>query len=370
MIFRLIIKRLLSQKLFTALITAAISLAIAIFLTFTQSISEYKNSLSSVAEENILVAGGTQGHLKTIFNAIYFKNENLKTYKISDLDKLKDFGSVIPVFNKYSTLGKTIAGIKSDYFNLNNISFSKGATFVKIGQCVIGREVANEYGLKVGDDLISDADAAFDLSKAVPVKMKITGILNAKNAYVDQTVFTSLKTTWTIHGIGHEHKENEEATVELVDLTKEKLENFHFHGDEKDFPVTSAIIFTNDLKAKAEMQALALADKFPLQIINPRDTLDQINESISGVSKFFYFLFTLISIALAILLLVFFFQSSKIRAREKARYDALGIPGSFYFRLIIGEWIILFSISILLGVLISIALRPLMTQKILNILTS
>lgn len=370
MIFRLTLKKLFSQKLYSLLIISAISLTIAIFITFTQSIDEYKKSLTSVAEDKVLVAGGTQGHLKTIFNALYFKKDFVKTYKIKELDELKDFGTSIPVFNRYTAMGRPIVGISPDYFSLNSLSFSKGSNFIKIGQCILGYSAAKELGLNIGDDIVSDADAAFDVSKSVPVKMKIVGILNKLNKPSDHIIFTSLKTAWTIHGIGHEHSESEEASVALIDLTKDKLENFHFHGDEKDYPVTSTIIFTKDKATKAEMQAMALENKFSLQIINPRETLEQVNESLSGVSKFFYFLFSLVSIAMALVVLVFFFQSSKIRTSEKGTYSSLGIPGSFYYRLLAGEWFIIITVSFSLGIGLSILLHPIMTQKILNILSS
>lgn len=368
MIFKLTIKRLLNKKLYTSLIILALSLSCAIFITFSQSISEYKRKLSSISDNNVLVLGGTQGHLKTIFNSLYFKKGFVKSFKSEDLTTLSQFGKTIPIFNHYTAHDYPVIGLSSKYFELKGYMLTSGNMFVKIGQCIIGAQLAKQLNLSVGDKISSDADAGFDVNKSIPVRMTISGILEVQNSPVDLAVFTDLKTAWTMHGIGHEHSEEENSSQSIVDFTKGPLKNFHFHGEEDSYPLTSALLFTKSNQSKAELQALAVANKLPLQVINPENTLLQINESITGVNKFFHFLFFLILTAMLIILLVFTMQSSSIRYQEKITYSKLGVPSSFYKKLLAGEWIVLICSSLALGYVVSILLQPLMARQISLIL--
>lgn len=370
MIFKLAIKRILDQKLYSSLIVLALSLIFALFITFSQSINEYKRGLSSVSNEQILIAGGTQGHLETIFNSLYFKKGFVKSFESHKSDNLKPYGEVIPVFNRYTAFNQPIIGISSQYFSFNQLSLEQGNMFIKLGQCVLGAKAAEHLNLQIGDHISSDADAGFDIKKSIPVKMVVCGILKPQNSPTDFAIFTSLKTVWTMHGIGHQHLENETSSQAIVDLTKEPLVNFHFHGEEKNYPLTSVLIYTHNEQSKAELQALALENELPLQIINPEQALTQIDNSIMGVSKFFYFLFSMLSTALLLIFFVFIFQSSKIRSQEKLTYEKLGISSSFYKKLLSGEWILLILLSLSLGYLISMLLQPFMASQITSILAS
>ena len=368
MIFKLTLTKLFTNKLYSALILLSLSLSFSIYLTFNEAINDFSKRLKPELDSSVLVLGGSQNHLDTVFSTLHFKDKRIQTFPIGKISEFDRFGFSLPIFNKYSAHGKSIIGTNQDYFKLKSRSFLKGKPFLKLGECVIGFSVAEELNLTVGDTLISDSSADFDISKSVPVKMRVCGVLKKCGSADDDAIFTNLKTAWTLEGIGHEHKDDEEATTALVDLTKDKLVNFHFHGEESEFPVTSALLFTKHKQLKAEALALGQRNETPLQIIDPHSILKEVHESISGIHKLFYLIYGLVATAVLLAIFVFMIQSIHIRKVEKETYEALGLPATFHTKLILGEWIILSAVSVLFGFFLSLVLKPIIVYQISNLL--
>lgn len=357
MIFRLTLKRLFTYKFNTVALVLALSLAIATYLTFHFAIKSFSDKLNFKDMDELLIISKSQNHFGAVRNTLLFKNEKVPFLKVNEVNELKKF-EPISVFNIYIADEQPIIGISENFFSYLNPKYNLGRKFLNLGECVLGAHTAQKLGLTVGDTLISDADSSFDVSKSNPVKMRVCGILKTQNSPVDSVILTSLKTAWTIHGIGHAHSENEEDTISKpIDLSKGPVENFHFHGEQGEFPLTGLFIYFKERKDKADLLAASHLDKFNFQIIAPGETISKTLNRIANLEEFFKFIFKIVLLLLILLIAVLVYQTFSLRKTESEVYSALGVPSSFVIKMAVCEWILILAMCVSIGYLFSLLLN-------------
>jgi len=361
---RLTRKRLLSKKYSTTFLVMALSLSLAIFFTFKACMENYKNNLAEGSDKSVLVLGNSPDFMQIIQNSHFFNAGETSSFPIKLLREYEDFGEVIPVSNKFTAYEKPIVGLDRRYFRFKGLKVSEGEYFLKVGECVIGSECAKELNLSVGDSFVNDPSSSFDLSKSNPVKLKVCGILEKNSLPDDHTIFTNLKTTWVLEGIGHSHQPEEDDNVDstITDLSSGPLEYLHFHGDENTYPLTGAILFPENDVTKAQLIAKSKNNKTSLTVVDPIEQIQQVFEKLAGIDSFFKLLFILMSISILLILGILIFQAASLRTKEKDTYFSLGIPKSFFYKSIFCEWILIIGLSISIASLITLIFKGLVLE--------
>ena len=359
MIIRLTIKRLLSKKFSTAFLILALSIVLTLFFTFKTCLDSYKKSLAAANDESILLAGSTPNYMSIIESSHLFKKTASSNFPVKSINQLKEFGEVISLNIGFTAFQKPIVGTESRYFRLKDLKIAEGSYFLKIGECVLGANIAKELDLNLGDSFVNDPSSSFDISKSNPVKLKVCGILAESNTPNDHAIFTNLETSWVLEGIGHSHHPDEENDVDssVTDLSSGTLKHLHFHGDPNSFPLTGAIIFPEDDINKAKLLALSLNNKIALTIVDPVAQIQEVYEKLSNIDTFFKFLFFMMLTALTLVIGILIFQAANLRSKEKEIYQTLGVPKSFFYKSIVCEWLLILSVSLLFGALISLSLE-------------
>ena len=181
----------------------------------------------------------------------------------------------------------------------------EGSLFSRIGQCVIGSDVAKSSQKGVGDFLLTTPETDVNIAGINPIKMQITGVLTANGTSDDQAIFTDLKTTWIIDGLGHGHQDIEEednpnlfldktdkmatvnkGVVPYIEITDDNLGSFHFHGKLEDFPITAVICDPNNEKAATRLEGrINTLEK--LQIVAPSSVIRNLMKKILQVKSRF-----------------------------------------------------------------------------------
>ena len=177
--------------------------------------------------------------------ALYFRNSEQTTVEYKYLEAVQKYAQTAPIFIQYTAQSLTICSTSTDYFTLAKLEVDKGAMITKMGDCLLGSEAAKKLNLEVGDSLVSDPDNIFNPAGSIPVKLTVKGILKNSNSPDDGVIFTSLKTGWTMHGLGHAHPEDVEEpslATSYIEFTDETMKTFHFHGEMDDYPLTAMLI--------------------------------------------------------------------------------------------------------------------------------
>ena len=208
---------------------------------------------------------------------------------------------------------------------------------------MVGAKVAEQLGLKPGDSLVSSPENLFDLAGVYPLKMKVVGILEKSHTSDDLAVFVDLKTAWVIQGLGHGHEDvtmlkdptlvlkrtesNVAATAKLfhyTEITKENMDEFHFHGNLASYPITAVIAVPYDTKSGTILRGRYLSEDATQQIVQPEDVIDGLIQNIFRIKNMLDTVISVVALATILAIVLVFALSFRLRQREIETIFKLG----------------------------------------------
>lgn len=357
------------------LLIFAISLSLFLPLAILVTVQKAETHLRTRSDSTPLLLGAPGSQLELVFNALYYSKPDIAQLEAGQAkEPSKDgLGKSIPIYARYQARGYRIVGTTIDYFPFRDLRPAQGMLFTRLGQCVLGSEVAEALSLKVGDSIISTPEQMFDIAGVYPLKMEVCGILASSGGADDRAVFVDLKTAWIIEGIAHGHQEAaaddktvlekqgenlalNASVVEYTEITPENINSFHFHGDPDTFPITAAIILPKDQKAETILLGRYQTDGAGAQLIRPDQVMDDLFDTVFQVRNLVVASLIAIGIASAMIATLVFLLSNRLRAREFESLANIGAsPGSV--RLLVGFealFVVLASllvVGVLLGIL-------------------
>ncbi|MDF1815834.1 MAG: ABC transporter permease [Verrucomicrobiales bacterium] len=350
----------------TILLTAAFTLVWLLPTTVARVVSLAEKHLRSRAADTPLIIGRTGSPLELVFNGLYFTRPEITTFPYREATELDDDVSAIPIYARYSAQENRIVGTTIDYFRFRNIDFAEGRSFIRMGECVLGAKVAEANDITVGDSVISSPGSMFDLAGVYPLKMNVCGIMAPTGSPDDNAIFVDLKTTWIIEGLGHGHEEADKVSEDQIlpgsedgkiklnasvvnfnEVTAENAADFHFHGDQGDFPISSAIVITDNAKSQALLKGSYLS-RTDMQIISPAVEMDELFDTVFRIQQVVTGILFLIGIATLAIGFLVFILSYRLRIREFQNLSNMGADPLF-LKLLIGFEAIFVLIASLVG---------------------
>ena len=258
------------NRIRTLVLTFSMAIIIYLPIGLKRLITESEDQMLSRANSTPLIAGKKGSPTDLVINSLYFQQEKIETLTMEYASILDGtgFGYSIPLLSSFKARGFPIVGTSLDYFDFRELNPESGRLFSVVGECVIGSRVASRLGLLPGDSLISSPESFFDFAGVYPLKMDIVGVLEQSNTPDDDGVFVDVKTAWIIMGLGHGHQDLAQVydptlVLERSDssvtagaklfmynqISADNIEGFHFHGDTKEYPITSIIFIPNSQKS-------------------------------------------------------------------------------------------------------------------------
>lgn len=174
--------------------------------------------------------------------------------------------------------------------------------------------------------------------------MTITGVLAESGTADDQAVFVDVKTAWLIEGKAHGHEdlvkaEDPNAVLSRTDqnvvgskavrmfseVTAENLKSFHFHGNPDDFPLTAILVVPEDEKAQAILLGRYQKPDAAHQLVQPGVEMDALLATLVQAERFTVVLLVVLGVVVVLISTLVFALSFKMRRREFATLEDLGI---------------------------------------------
>ncbi len=370
-----------------ALLVAVFALSLALPSAIYLGVREANRTLLARAGSTPLILGAAGSPLELVFNALYFSKPDIAQLSRADLDTIREsgFARVIPLHVHFQARGFRIAGTSLDYFRHHGLETADGRLMTRLGDCVLGHEVARELGLRTGDSIVSTPSQLFDLAGVYPLKMRITGVLAPSGSADDRAVFCDVKTAWVIAGISHGHEDaaGSERVLERTDqhvtmnasvreyqeITDENIDSFHVHGTPDELPLTSAIVIPFDQRSETILLGRYLERDDGLQLIRPSAVMKELFDTVFRVRNLVLAALLLIGAAAAAIAILVFSLSNRLRHQEFVHLRDLGAsPGSVRFLLAFEAGFTLLSAALLAGLLIaaSVAALPFLTRTWLS----
>ena len=298
-----------------------------------------------------MVVGAKGSPLQLILSSIYqidAPTGNVPLAEVNHLRRNPFVKTVIPLSLGDNYRGFRIVGTTPAYVQHFEGKIAQGKLFATTLEAMLGGQVAEASGLKIGDTFASAHGLDEEGDAHGNTKYKVVGILESNGSVMDQLILTDLSSVWAIH----EHAELPPAGIKENDPAHEEpdSEAAPVAADEKE--VTSALV-----KFRSPMGLVAL----PRQI-NANTSMQAALPSIE-INRLFSLLGvgidTLRALALVIMLIagasvfVSLYNSLKDRKYEMALMLSMGASRTRLFLLLLLEGLFLALMGYAAGILMS-----------------
>jgi putative ABC transport system permease protein len=353
------------NKVKTTILVTSITLIAFLPLALQVLLNASEQQLRARAGETPLLVGARGSALDLVMNSLYFSDNVSQLISMRAAEQIDDSGLAvsIPLYVRFHARGFPVVGTSLDYFDFRRLEIKQGRMLAMLGECVIGADVAERLGLGANDSLISSPENLFDIAGVYPLKMKVTGVLARSHSADDAAVFVDTRTAWVMQGLGHGHEDvtrtrdssvvlqrnerNVTANAKLLhytEISEANLGSFHFHGDEKDHPLTAVISLPQDTKSATLLRGHYLEDK-QYQITRPDDVIDSLMENIFRIKSVIDAVIVIVGFATVLTLLLVFVLSLRLRQGEIDTIFRIGCSRMTVARLLAAEILIIAVVS-------------------------
>ncbi|QIF04722.1 ABC transporter permease [Roseimicrobium sp. ORNL1] len=330
----------------TLLLALALGLTLALPLAVRTLLRMAQAEWRARAQATPLVLGAKGSALELTLNALYFRRQGVDTIPVKSTRVIRDIGlgEAIPLLVQFHSQESPIVGTSLDYFDFRGLKLAEGHTLGRLGDCVVGAEVARKRNLKPGSSVMSSPEQVFDLAGVYPLKMRVTGILAENHSADDQAIFVDVKTAWLIEGIAHGHEDlvktvdtaqiqekqdgnvvGSKAVRMYAEVTDANIGGFHFHGDSDTFPLTGVLVVPRDAKAQALLLGKFQNKEDTLQLVQPPQEMDALLATLVQAERFALVLLLVLGTAVVLIVILVFALSFRLRRREFSTLEDIGI---------------------------------------------
>lgn len=311
----------------------------------------------SGAEATPLVYGARGSALDLVLAGAYFRGAVEAETTMAEYGWLSSMkmAQLAPAHWAGSSAIYLLIGTDIEYLSLRNLEVAEGRNPVRVGEVLLGAEVATALGLGVGDEILSDAEQTFDLAGAYPVGMTVSGVLAQSNSPDDGAILTDLKTSWIVAGFGHGHEDLSTAVKSNIlkqsgdlvtanaslpthiQITSDNLDSFHMLGSDEAQSLTAVLVFPNDAKAAALIRGRVADQRLGHQIVRPIQPIGGLLENVFAVKKVLDRVIVALSVAALFALGLVLALSVQMRSREFDIAQRLGGRQGLPALLVLGE---------------------------------
>lgn len=375
--FKITYYYLLRNKLIALLILSA--------LTITFYFPILSNTLSSVlyeqmmvrAKETPLIVTAKGSRFLSVLNTIYFRTETLEPIPYSTYESLsrKKNILVIPIYNEFTAKVATtgdefesipVVSTSHEYFDFRDLEVVEGDPFLFPGEIVIGHKLAKNSGIQIGDSLLSEVSSIMNLNAIYPLKLKVCGILAESGTEDDNMIFSDLKSSWIMAGFFHGHENTEKLGEQYVlsedenirvmkknvmthnEITEDNVDEFHYHGEEKDLPLSSIIVLPETEKA-AVITAGRINAQGKFKAYQPKEVMEEFFSLVFAVHKIFNAYFLLMVTSVVCFIAIIILLSIRLRKDEFETIQRIGGSRFIVLKLYLCEYGLHLSLAILLA---------------------
>ncbi len=342
------------HRITTASLVLAISLIIAAPAATRLVLSEAEKSLGARAASTPLVIGARGSSLDLALSALYFQGSVATPVTQAAVDEVWDsgLGIAIPIHTGFAASSRPVVGTTLDYFDFRSLRTVQGRLFARIGEAVVGSEVAAGLNLSVGDSLVTDTSNLFDLAGAYPLEMTVSGILEPGGTPDDGAIFVDMKTVWIIAGIGHGHEDPGKSALAsgIADpaqriyqsITPENVDSFHFHQNSASLPVSAVLVSPHDARSSTILQGRYIEADNPLHAVDPATLIDRLLSTLFRIGRLLDLAIMVVGSAAAVAIALAVGLATQLRRQEMQTFFRLGAHRGAIVQTVLAQFALIF----------------------------
>lgn len=358
----------------SVVLVIAISLTVLLPVTSRLLMARYEHAMRERARATPLLIGPSGHRFDLLLHALYFRSAHPDALPWREMNRIVDSGyaTAVPLHARFTARGHPVVGTTPDYFTHRGLLSKEGTLPLRLGDCVLGNNVARTLGLTVGARLMTDPENVFDLAGSYPLNMRVTGVLRKSNGPDDWAVFTDVKSAWIIEGLGHGHqdivktappevilKRSEEnvaanaALEKYTEITDENIGSFHFHGDKSAFPLTGILAWPHDEKSGTLLRGLYVGKGEKAEALVPMAVIDELLEAVFRFQRYLDTHAALVAVATILFIALVLLLSFRLRRAERETMFRIGCSRWTIVWLHVAELAITLGLSLLLTALLT-----------------
>ncbi|MGD2119697.1 MAG: ABC transporter permease [Chromatiales bacterium] len=344
--------RSLRNRRFTAALTViSIALSVTLLVGVERLRSEARSSFANTLSGTDLIVGARTGPVQLLLYSVFRIGDatnNISWESYQDISAHPSVDWTVPISLGDSHRGFRVLGTTPAYFEHyrfardHHLEIIKGQVFSDLYDAVLGAEVADKLGYKIGDPIIvahGANDVSFARHKDKP--FRVSGILARTGTPVDRTVHVSLAAIEAIH---IDWKSG--APIRGLSISADKARSMNLEPK----AITAAMV---GLKSKiATFKVQRFINDYPeepLSAILPGVALSQLWDLIGIAENALLIVSAFVVVVGLFGMLTALLTSLNERRREMAILRSVGARPAHVFALIMGEAGVLTLFGVLLG---------------------
>jgi putative ABC transport system permease protein len=369
-LFRLALASLWNRRGTAALTVFAIAVSVALLLGVQKVRTEARESFASTISGTDLIVGARSGPLNLLLYSVFRVGDATANVSYSIFEKVAKHPDVewaIPLSLGDSHRGFRVLGTSGAYFEhyrygrKRALEFAVGGPFRDLYDAVIGAEVAEQLGYRVGDAVvIAHGLGEVSFANHDDKPFRVVGVLARTGTPVDRTVHVSLEAISAIHldwQSGMQAPKGARTSADDARLAELKPESI------------TAFLVGMKSKATVFMMQRALNEyrQEPLLAIIPGVALQQLWELVGVADTALMIVAACVVLAGLLGMLTAILTSLNERRREMAILRSVGARPGHVFALLVLESGLLALAGVLVGVALAygalVALAPFLAHR-------
>ena len=278
------LKNMLTKKVKLILVLLSIVISATVAILSYNVAEQVNDGLINTTSSYDMIVGPSGSATQLTMNTLFFTDKPLGTISYEYVEQLQNDDRVniaIPFAMGDSYNSAKIVGTKPEFLAGKNMQ--AGDCFEDVFDAVVGSSVAQKYGLKIGDQLITSHGLSENGEKHEATPLKVVGILAPTKTAYDNVVFTDIETVWEVH----EHHEEEE------EHEHEEHEGHEGHAEEG---TVCAILVRSKTLAASEALKKELASDSKILTVTPAEVIREIMSNVDLSRRIVYILCVIILI--------------------------------------------------------------------------
>lgn len=339
----------LNTVLSVLLLTASVSIITVLILLQKQFEEQFSSSMDGID----LVMGAKGSPLQLVLSSVYHIDAPPGNINYSEAKKWMDnpfIAQAIPLAYGDNYKGYKIVGTTTDYITKFEATVEKGTFFDKDFEVVVGYNIAENLGLKVGDSFLGTHGDAEEGEVHEDKPYRIVGVASKTGKVLDNLILSNVTSVWNMHDHDHgDHAAHHDHDHSEHDHSEHDHNHDHAHVDPLEGKEITAVL----LKFRNKMGIITWPRMIPqntdMQVASP---IIEINRLFSlfgvGLSALQYLAYGIMLIS-GISIFVALYNTLKERKFEFALLRVNGASRFQLLKLILIESLLLCVIGFVLG---------------------
>ena len=196
--WRYLWSRPLAASLNLLLLTLGLASITFVLLVSQQITRAFERDLAGID----VVVGAKGSPMQLILSGVFHIDAptgNVPLAAVRQLEKNPQVARVIPISLGDSFRGFRIVGTSFDYPKLYSATLADGTLWTQPMQAVMGSQVAQQTGLKVGDSFAGAHGLGAGGESHGKVMYRVSGVLAASGSVLDRLILTATESVWKVH---------------------------------------------------------------------------------------------------------------------------------------------------------------------------